>query len=296
MPIKFDLHCHSTASDGALTPTELVSKASGLGLEVLALTDHDTVAGGDEFLSAARKAGRYPIPGVEIGADFKPGTLHLLGYYIDHHQPELIDRLEALQHKRRQRAHQMLTKLQHEGIDIALDDVQSSADDARAIGRPHFARALVRKGYATDMRDAFTRFLVPGAPGYHPREKLSVKESIRLIKAAQGLPVLAHPSSVYPGRPAKLDPLIRELYAAGLGGIEVYYPSHTPGEEEAFLSLARKYDLITTGGSDYHGPEYRAFQLGHIRADRPLPPEILDNLARWDAKLKQHYLSPTDHL
>jgi len=296
MSLKFDLHCHSTASDGALTPTELVTKASGLGLAVLALTDHDTVAGVDEFIAAARKAGLYPIPGVEIGADFKPGTLHLLGYSIDHHHPDLISRLAELRNKRRRRAHQILAQLQQAGIAISLDDVQSGDNDSRAIGRPHFARALVRKGYAADMHAAFHRFLTPGAPGYVSREKLSAAESIRMIRAAGGLPVLAHPKTVYPDQLSQLEPLVKELVASGLGGIEVYYPEHTPREEKLFLDLAQRHGLITTGGSDYHGPEYRAFQLGYIRADRPLPAEILESFAHWDKKLEQHYFSATDHL
>lgn len=288
---RFDLHCHSDASDGALSPAALIQQAKAMGIEVLALTDHDTVAGIDEFTAAARRAEIYAIPGVEIGTRFEFGTLHLLGYYIDHHHRQLIERLEEIRQKRRQRARKMLDRLQARGIEITMQDVISSAGGSGSLGRPHFARALISKGYASDLPDAFSSFLIPGKPGYCPREKLLPKEAIRLIKAAGGWPVLAHPKFVYPETPDQLEALLRELNDAGLAGLEVYYPEHSASDEAHFLSLAQKLGLIITGGSDYHGPDCRNYRLGRVGDSRPLPPAVLHNLAEWDENIERRYVS-----
>jgi predicted metal-dependent phosphoesterase TrpH len=288
---RFDLHCHSTASDGTLSPYALVRQAKAVGVDVLALTDHDTVAGIAEFTTAARRAKIYAIPGVEIGTQFEPGTLHLLGYYIDPHNRELIEQLEEFRQKRRQRAQKMLDQLQKQGIELTLSDVRSMADDSESLGRPHFARALVKKGYASDLPDAFSRFLVPGRPGYCPREKLLPKAAIRLIEAAGGRPVLAHPKFVYPQAPNRLESLLRELCAMGLAGLEVYYPEHSASDEARFVKLAEKFDLITTGGSDYHGPDSRKYRLGFARDSQPLPVSVLHSLSKWDKNIEHCYIS-----
>jgi predicted metal-dependent phosphoesterase TrpH len=246
MSARIDLHLHSTASDGAYTPSELVRLALAKKLQVIALTDHDTTGGIEEIQGAARGTGLTVIPGVEISTDV-PGNqeLHILGYYIDHRYEPLQRQLLRLRQSRMERARKMIEILDRAGCHIDWDHLLALAGKG-SIGRPHIAQALVEANYVDSIEDAFRLYLGRGAAAYVLRYKLSPQDAIKLILAAGGAPVLAHPSQVIEHIPA--------LSQAGLAGLEVYYYNYPEPEKRFLAGLARKHNLIATGGSDFHGP------------------------------------------
>ena len=245
---QVDLHLHSTASDGRLSPAELVRKSAELGLTIIALTDHDTVDGITPALEASQAFPRLQvIPGVEINTDVPRGEAHILGYFIDHTSQELRDTLEGLRDSRRRRAQKMIAKLRDLGIQIEWRRVQEIAGEG-TIGRPHLARAILEKGYINTIKEAFTRYIGKDGPAYVEREKVTPVGAVAAILRANGLPVLAHPFTIN-------DPetMIIELKAAGLIGLEAYYDNYTAEEMTKSVRLAERHGLITTGGTDYHG-------------------------------------------
>lgn len=264
-----DLHTHSTASDGTISPAELVALASRRGLRYLALTDHDTTAGVDAAVAAGHRFGVTVIPGVELGTDVPAGELHMLGYFIDHHDPKLQPTLKQFRDERQHRARRMVEQLTRIGIPVSLDEVRREAGQG-AIGRAHIARVLVRHGYASSVDDAFDRYLARGRPGYVPRPRLTPVAAVALVRQAGGAAVLAHPYTV-----ADLESELVALSAAGLAGLEVYYASYTPRQREALLELARRFSLIPTGGSDFHGPGERE---GRELGSAMVPEETVDLL------------------
>ena len=245
---KVDLHIHSTASDGKLSPTDVVRKSAERGLTVIALADHDTVDGIAPALAAARAFPQLKvIPCVEISTDVPNGEVHVLGYFIDYTDPEFAARLERMRHSRRERAQGMIVKLRDLGIHIEWQRVQEIAGSG-SIGRPHIAQAMLEKGYIATIKEAFTKYIGWGGPAYVEREKMTPVEAVELILRANGLPVLAHPLTIN-------DPeaMVIELKASGLVGIEAYHDGCTAEEINRFVNLADRYGLIVTGGSDYHG-------------------------------------------
>jgi predicted metal-dependent phosphoesterase TrpH len=243
-----DLHIHSTASDGKLSPETIVAKAAELGLKVIALTDHDTVDGIPPALEAAKK---FPelrlIPGVEISTDLADGEAHILGYFIDYTDRELGSALERFRNSRQGRARGMVDKLRNLGIDIDWRRVQEIAGEG-SIGRPHIARAMLEKKYITRFEEAFDKYIGHGGIAYVEREKMTPEEAVELILRSRGLPVLAHPFTV-----SDPEAMIKKLKTVGLVGIEAYYKDNTATQTGATLGLAKKYGLIATGGTDYHG-------------------------------------------
>ena len=245
---KIDLHIHSTASDGRLSPMEIVRKSVEHGLTVIAVVDHDTVDGIAPALVAAKAfPGLKVIPAVEINTDVPYGEAHILGYFIDYTNHELRDALERLRNSRRRRAQGMIDKLGDLGIHIEWQRVQEIAGDS-SIGRPHIAQAMLEKGYITSFKEAFTKYISRDGPAYVEREKIIPVGAVELILRANGLPVLAHPFTIN-------DPeaMVAELKAAGLVGIEAYYDNYTADEVNGLVNLADRHNLIVTGGSDYHG-------------------------------------------
>lgn len=242
-----DLHTHSTASDGLHSPAELVDLAAQRGLCILALTDHDTTQGLDEAIAAGDAAGVEVIPGVELGTDAAAGELHLLGYFIDRRNEEFLSALERFRAGRRDRARRIAWRLSEAGLVIDIDAIEAEVG-AGSVGRQHIARALVAGGYTRSIEEAFARYLMPGRPGYVPRPRLSPADAVALIHRAGGAAVLAHPLTVDDPEAA-----LRGLVEVGLDGLEVFYAAYT-GEQRAYLAaLAEQYDLIATGGSDFHG-------------------------------------------
>jgi len=245
---KVDLHIHSTTSDGRFSPAEIVCQAAEHGLTIISITDHDSVDGIVPALEAAKAFPQITIiPGVEISTDVASGEVHVLGYFVDYTNHELLTTLERMRNSRRDRARGMVTKLAKLGIYINWQRVQEIAGNG-AMGRPHIAQAMLEKGYITSLREAFTKFISRDGPAYVPRDKMTPAESVQLILRANGLPVLAHPFTT--DNPEKL---VVELKALGLVGIESYYNSYTDDEIDRLVSLSSKYNLISTGGSDYHG-------------------------------------------
>jgi predicted metal-dependent phosphoesterase TrpH len=246
--VGIDLHIHSTASDGKLSPEAVVGKAAELGLTIIALTDHDSVDGILPALASARVFPRLiVIPGVEISTDMPYGQVHVLGYFIDYYDKELKLALERFRSSRQIRARRMIEKLHDLGIDIDWQRVQEIAGDG-SIGRPHIAQVMLEKGYITSFAEAFNKYIGQGSPAYIEREKMTPIEAVELIIKSKGLPVLAHPLTV-------TDPeaMVTELIVVGLVGIEAYYKDYSADEIKSLVGLAKKYDLIATGGSDYHG-------------------------------------------
>jgi len=245
---EVDLHIHSTASDGRLSPEEVVHKSAELGLTIIALADHDTVAGIAPALGAA---GAFPglkvLPAVEMSTDVPQGEVHILGYFIDYTSQELRVRLGRMRHSRQERAQRIVARLRDLGIHIEWQQVQEIAGSG-SIGRPHIAQAMLDRGYVASVKEAFTKYLGRGCPAYVAWEKMTPARTAELMVRTNGLPVLAHPLTVN-----DLETMVIELKAAGLVGIEAYYNGYTVEQVSQLVSLALRHHLIVTGGSDYHG-------------------------------------------
>ncbi len=245
---QVDLHIHSTASDGKLSPAALMQKAAEIGLKYVALTDHDSIAGITPAIAAAKA---YPgltfIPGVEISTDLPDGEAHILGYFMDYTSPEFERQLEKFRDSRIGRGQRMVEKLAGLGLKIDWARVQEIAGDG-SIGRPHVAQAMMEKGYVKTFEEAFDIYIGHGRPAYVEREKMLPQEAVALIIRAKGIPALAHPFTVK-------DPpaIVKSLKPAGLAGIEAYYKDNTTAATKATLQMAQHYGLIATGGTDYHG-------------------------------------------
>lgn len=256
MPGAIDLHAHTTASDGTLSPPALVRAAARRGLAVLAVTDHDSTEGLAEAFDEAR---RHPaleiIPGIEINCDVDGAEIHILGYEMDHEAGWFQEFCREQRRERRERIHRIAAQLADLGVTIDPEEVFTLAGDGAA-GRPHVARVLVRRGHVRTTREAFDRYLAAGQPGYVPRRRVGPEDAVRLIRRAGGVPALAHPGLA--GR----DDLIPSLVAAGLLGIECHYAEHSLEQTAAYLELCRRHDLVATGGSDFHGPSVSAARLG----------------------------------
>lgn len=241
-----DLHCHTTASDGLLTPWELVKVASECGLQAIGITDHDTTSAWDEAEKAGIHYGVDILRGVELNTDCMGTEVHILGYEMDPNTLVLQEKLRVLRDARYQRVFTILEKLQSLGIDIQKAEIQKTAL-GESVGRPHIAQALMNKGIVKTIKEAFDRHIGLGAPAYVPRYKLSPEEGIALVQAAGGVAVLAHPGI------HGLWKDIPQWVESGLQGIEVTHSEHSPEDEQQSRELAERYNLIMTGGSDYHG-------------------------------------------
>lgn len=259
-----DLHTHSSASDGQYTPTELVQLAQKRGLTLLAVTDHDTVAGVDEAIGAGNTLGVTVIPGVELSAK-EHHNFHILGYGFGREESELMRLCEKLRAGRDERKYQIVDFLQDQGVDISLDEVERLAG-GEVIARPHFAQVMVKRGYVSSSREAFDRYLdTPAFRHRVKRFKADARTCLESIQAAGGKVSLAHPYQMeLPDD--ELDGLVRQLADWGLDAIECYYPRYTPEQQMFYLRLAEKYHLHTTGGSDFHGekvkPDIQLASLG----------------------------------
>jgi 3',5'-nucleoside bisphosphate phosphatase len=242
-----DLHSHTTASDGALAPRELVRTAVRHGVRVLAVTDHDSTEG---LAEAMAEAAQHPlltiVPGLEINCDVDGGEVHVLGYYVDHEASWFQEFLREQRAERRARIHRLAERLGELGMPIDPEDVFAIVREGSA-GRPHVAQVMVQRGYVKSVREAFDRYLHSSGPAAVPRRRLTPVEAIAVIRRARGVPVLAHPGVT------GLDALIPDLVAAGLMGIEAYYNEHSALQTAGYLEMCRAHDLVATGGSDFHG-------------------------------------------
>lgn len=276
--MRADLHTHSLASDGTDLPAEVVRKAARAGLDVLALTDHDSTSGWEPAAGAALEAGITLVRGIEISTRHRGRSVHLLAYLPDPTHEPLVALLAGIVDGRNERMPGIVKALQDHGLQISEDDVRREAGATAASGRPHVADALVRLGAARDRSEAFRTLLDPGMPGYVHRHAPSLTAAIEVVRAAGGAPVLAHPWGR--GGRTVLDPEgLAELRRLGLVGIEVDHQDHDPGAREHLRALARDLDLVVTGSSDYHGLGKVDHELG-VNSTAPAELErLLDRAA-----------------
>lgn len=272
-----DLHTHTTHSDGSATPGELIALANENRARAVAITDHDTVSAIGVARAAANRVGIEFVPGIEISAEYSPGTMHILGYYIDDGSDALALKLDELQQARERRNPQIASRLQSLGFDINYDEVVEVAGN-QVVGRPHFARLMIEKGYVASVQEAFDRFLKKGADAYVEKARLSPRESIELIHQAGGVAVLAHPYQLKLSSYEDVDLLVGELADLGLDGIEAVYSRHSPSERAAYSEIALRHRLLITGGSDYHGSYKPDINIVTGLGDLEIPYELLEAL------------------
>ena len=246
--LRVDLHLHSTASDGRFSPADLIRKAAAEGLAFIALTDHDTVDGIAAALDAVQA---FPmlrlIPGIEISTDIPEGEVHVLGYFIDHTNRNFQAALEKMRDSRWERARRMVTKLEKMSCPVDWERVREIAGGG-TIGRPHIAQAMMERGYIEFFQEAFERYIGRDGPAYVEREKVTPSGAVELIVQAGGLPVLAHPLTI-----PEPEQLATKLQAVGLIGIETYYASYAAEDVQRLITIADRHNLVTTGGTDFHG-------------------------------------------
>ena len=272
-----DLHTHSTASDGTFSPAELAAEAHKAGLSLFALTDHDTVAGVAEAQQAGKALGIRVLPGIEISIEWQPGELHLLGLGIDIENKTLCNLMQYAQEKRLERNRKIINKFSEAGILIDEEKLAQLAGGA-VIGRPHFAKYLVQEKKAKSIQDAFLKYLAKGRPFYIEKECLPLAEAIEAIKAACGVPVLAHPMSLYLSW-GKLPETIAQFKEQGLVGLEAWHSGARYGECVRLQALAEELNLIVTAGSDFHGANRKDVYLGRTAAHLPIEDRFFtDNL------------------
>ncbi len=283
MDERIDLHTHTTASDGIYSPVELIDLAKRYGLRSLAITDHDTVGGLDEAVRYAGQTGVELIPGIEFSVDYEGGSFHLVGLYIDYRNLRLVEATQRLQERRSTRIARIIDDLAKHDIVIPLDEVLAEAG-GESMGRPHVARVLVRHGFAEDMNDVFRRFMVRGRPGYIRKEKIARDEAVSLIHESGGVAVIAHPISLNFGSFRNFIPVIENMIRSGIDGIEVYASMHGDAEVGEFLEIARRYELLVSGGSDFHGDKDE--EIGQYHPDKNIPVGILDAIRRRAAARK----------
>lgn len=255
-----DLHTHSTASDGTLTPADLVLAANDMGLTALAITDHDTVGGIEEACRAAAPLPLTFVPGVEISASIPKGALHIVGLFIDHTHERLNQVLDEAVEYRRIRNEKIIQRLAELGVPVERDELLSEAGGG-VLGKPHFARVMVRKGYVKNVRAAFRRYLARGGAAYFPKQRMDRREAVAIIRQAGGVPVLAHPDQTFL-KGDELDALIRELTDCGLGAVETRCSGYSASDIRLYRLLAEKHGLVESGGSDFHGGVKPVIGLG----------------------------------
>lgn len=275
---RIDLHLHTTHSDGSLPPADVLTLAGKTGVTALAITDHDIVDGIPEAMDVGERLGIEVIPGVEISSRYGDGELHILGYFIDWKDAELNRRLATLRNSRHDRNPRIIEKLNELGLAVTYDEVRALAG-TESVGRPHIARALMSKGYVASAKEAFDRYLSEGAAAYVPRDLPAPAEAITWIRAARGVAVLAHPTWVKESAEG-LYRLCDKLKGEGLGGIEVHYSTHTAQQTAEYLNIAKRLDLLVTGGSDFHGVTKPDIEIGVGRGGLKVPEQLLGPLKK----------------
>lgn len=254
-----DLHIHTNFSDGLYSPEDIVKKAKEAGLAAIAITDHDTIDAVPRALEAGRLLGIKVIPGVEFTTDIPETEIHILGYFIDYKASWFLELLKKIRDERVSRIYKIVEKLKKLGIEIDPEEIFKLVD-LGSVGRPHVARVLLKKGKVKSVQEAFNKYLDCNAPAYVSHFKLSPAEAVKTIIKAGGIPVYAHPGV------SAMDEIIPELVSQGLAGIEVYYGKHSDFQIKHYLSLADKYGLLVTGGSDFHGlGTMRDEKLGDVK-------------------------------
>lgn len=282
--MKIDLHAHTNASDGILPPGGLVKLAVSKDVKVLAISDHDTVDGIPQAFTCAAGKDIELIAAIELSIEYKPGTFHLVGLFIDWQNAELKNKLLWLTERRSTRAERIIEDLAAHGINISMKDVLKETGSG-AIGKPHIARALVKHGFAKDISSVFKNFLEKGLPGYIPKDKINFEEAISLINGAGGVGILAHPASLnIKNRDAFLS-LLSEFAGKGLAGLEAYSDMHTPEMTDFYIQAAKSLNLLVSGGSDYHGD--RGEEIGCYDKINPIPASLYQPIKEYAAIMRE---------
>lgn len=271
-----DLHVHSTKSDGSYTPTELVAEAIKQGLSCFALTDHDTISGIDEARAAAKGTALTIIPGIEFSTSYYGKDIHMLGLCLDYKNAAFQKQLNYFIESRDARNEKIYSLFKEHGIEISKESMKEMFGDV-VYTRAHMARFLLNKGYTTSINGAFTHYIGDHGPCYVPRENITPKQTIESILDAGGIPIIAHPL-LYKLSKENLENMVKEFKKMGMLGIEAIYWSHTPSDENALRLLAGKYDLIISGGSDFHGANRPNVALGKGKGNLKIPMSILDTI------------------
>lgn len=270
-----DLHTHSNCSDGSMTPTELVAHAAERGLKAIALSDHDTVAGIDEALEAGKRYGVEIVPAIEFSVQSDTET-HILGFYIDHKCERLREALENINKVRRQRTVNTCENLQKLGFEVSMEEALRIAPSG-LIGRAHFARILMEKGYTKSVKEGFEKYLANGRPAYDGTQYLTAEMAVKLIEDIGGVSFVAHPHLIRLGD-EKLRAFLVKLKGYGLCGIEGYYNEYTPEMQEYFHNLARELGLEISGGTDYHAKMKPHIEIGIGQDNMQIPYSVLENI------------------
>jgi len=271
-----DLHLHSTCSDGSESPERIVELAAAAGCTAMALTDHDGLAGVAQAEARARSLGIVFVPGCEVSCAFSAGTMHALAYFVEPGEGPLQSELDRLQLARSNRNELLLQRLKDLGLPVTVQEVEAAAGSS-VIGRPHFASVLVANGAAASIQDAFDRLLSKGAPAYVPKARIDPAAFIDAAKGSGAVTVLAHPLTL--GLEASgLDRLLEELCAVGLAGMECHYGRYSPEERAGLAAMAKRHDLVATGGSDFHGTFKPDLSVGTGTGDLDVPDTALHDL------------------
>ena len=281
--LGIDLHIHSTASDGSLTPAEIINRAQRLNLAAIAITDHDSIYGSKEALQAGIPPSLKFLTGVEISAAHPPffpgsGSFHILGYCIRLDNQALNQALNRLREARKNRNPKIIKRLNELGLKISLEDVNPTIAHGQ-LGRPHIAQVMIKKGFVKSMDEAFDKFLGAGKPAYVDKNRIGCEETIKMIRDAGGVPVLAHPALLNINDDFQLEELIQNLIKIGMRGIEVYYPEHSPEQMQRYRELANKYNLLITGGTDFHGSITPKIEMGTGKGTLFIPYKLYEELA-----------------
>lgn len=268
---QIDLHLHSNCSDGTLSPKDLVLAAQKADLKVIALTDHDIVDGIEEAITTGKDLGIRVIPGVEINTDYGEHDVHILGYLVNYKDSNFLKILQNLREQRLSRNEKILELLKGQGIDIPMEDVLRIAGKTASPGRPHIARALMKRGLVSSVQEAFDKYLGRGSSAYVSRAGFSPREAVKTILGANGVPVIAHPGKL------GVSGLVPELVKEGLMGLEIYYPDHSSFMRDQLHKVAERYGLLFTGGTDWHGPGMeRKAEIG----SEDVPSSVIESLDR----------------
>ena len=271
-----DLHAHTTASDGTMSPNDLVILAKKHGIEAIAITDHDTVEGIPEALAAGEREGIEVIPGLELSVEHNPGSMHILGLFIDHENEQLNESLGEIQGSRATRNPKIIEKLNEFGLNVSMEEVEKISGGGQ-LGRPHIAAALIKNGYVRTVQEAFDKYLKKGASAYFERHRLTREETVDMIHGAGGLVIIAHPGTLGVNG-QQLDSLLQELKDVGFDGIEVFYNNHSQVEEDRLMQAADKFGFLISGGTDFHGENKPAIKIGVGYGNMAIPYEVLQEM------------------
>lgn len=272
-----DLHTHSTASDGTLSPTELINKACSIGIEAMALTDHDTTSGLKEFTQAARSKNIEAINGIELAASWYGGSMHIVGLFIDPTNSTLQNMISKICEERNKRNQKIVSKLNEIGIDISWDEVAAESGH-EATGRPHFAKIIIKKGHCKTFSEVFDKYLGTNKVAYVRRYLPLPNEVIATIHQAGGIAIWAHPLAMRTTSTSKFRYNVRKLKEFGLDAIEAYYPEHTIEQQQKIIAISNEQNIAISGGSDFHGTPMPHLELGIGRGSLNIPLKILNDL------------------